>query len=152
MFLSSEERHLYAILWIWQSCWCFQSENNVFFFLLFIQKAVFLFMMMIIMWEILYVLCFWWLWVIKCLVHSLKKVIFILETCIFYIHTVKQTLCKTNKGFVTNADRWFNPNRDYLHPVIFFTKLDALYIFIKPNIEFLILTDTCRTLVVKDGS
>lgn len=47
-----------------------------------------------------------------------------LETCIFYIHAVKQALCQTNKVFFffTNSDR------DYLHPVISFTKQDALYI------------------------
>lgn len=60
--------------------------------------------------------------------HSFeKKVIFRSGTCIFYIHTVKQTLRKTNEGFVANSNRWFNPNRDDLHPFISAMEPDALY-------------------------
>lgn len=121
-------------------------KKSVFFFLSSIQKAVFL---LTIMWRIFYVLCFWWLQVIKCLVIVLKKkVIFMSGTCIFYIHTVKQTLWKINEGFVANSDRWFNPNRDDLHPFISAMEPDALYsLKNSKNIEFLTHVE-----LLQDGS
>lgn len=42
------------------------------------------------------------LFLIKCLFHRLKKGIFMLETCVFYIPTMKQKSCESNKVFATN--------------------------------------------------
>lgn len=55
---------------------------------------------------------------IKCLFHSLKKGIFTLETCVFYIPTMEQTSCESHKGFATNiciisflSERYCPPTR-----------------------------------------